>query len=173
MRLAIAINGQSRYTASLSGAGYLSAHLNLANRPKENEAGSVLRIEGFDTNSDSETVSVKWPEIPLQLGDVAQIRVLEDGPGDAPSIRRSTVEAPSNLFADESLAKDLLALCADFEKRLFELMQRSESVEPEAEHRKFKRAVGNVVVDLGEHLLSPVWRRHPKLIPQEMKGELL
>jgi hypothetical protein len=62
---------------------------------------------------------------------------------------------------------------ADFEGRLFELMEKSATSEPAEEHQKFKRAVGNAIVDLGEHLLSPVYRRHPELVPEAIRGELL
>ncbi|PYV36445.1 MAG: hypothetical protein DMG06_30685 [Acidobacteria bacterium] len=173
MRIAATINGTTKYIASLQGAGYLSAHLNLSDRPKDNKTSSVLRVEGFDTNSPTETVSVKWPEISLRLGDVVQLQVLEDGPADPPTVQRRSSESPSNLFGDADLAKELLSLCDDFEKRLLELMEKSGRIEPPDEHQKFKRAVGNIIVDLGEHLLSPVYRRHPDLVPEAMRGELL
>ena len=52
-------------------------------------------------------------------------------------------------------------------------MEKSDRIEPPNEHQKFQRAVGNIIVDLGEHLLSPVYRRHPELVPEAMRGELL
>jgi len=145
----------------------------LSNRPKESKTKSVLRVEGYDTNAATETISVKWPEIPLALGDLVQLRFLEDGPHDPPAIRRTTAESPLNLFSDSALAKDLLSSVEEFERRLFELMERSEDVESPEEHKKFKRAVGNAIIDLSEHLRSPVYRRHPDLVPDEMRGELL
>ena len=173
MRLEATLNGTTQYTAQVSGAGFLSAHLNLSNRPKESKTKSVLRVEGYDTNAATETISVKWPEIPLALGDLVQLRFLEDGPHDPPAIRRTTAESPLNLFSDSALAKDLLSSVEEFERRLFELMERSEDVESPEEHKKFKRAVGNAIIDLSEHLRSPVYRRHPDLVPDEMRGELL
>jgi hypothetical protein len=173
MRIAVTLNGAARHVATIEGAGYLSAHLNLADRPKDGEVRRALRVEGFDTNSATETVSLKWPELALSLGDVVQLQVLDEGPGHEPVSRRSTTELPANLFSDESLARELLSLCEDFEQRLFKLMEKAEAIEPPEEHKKFKRAIGNIVVDLGEHLLSPVYRRHPSLIPEAMRGELL
>jgi hypothetical protein len=38
MRIAVSLDGQLQYIASLQVAGYLNAHLNLASRPKENVA---------------------------------------------------------------------------------------------------------------------------------------
>lgn len=173
MRIAVVLNGTAQHVAAIEGAGYLSAHLNLADRPKDGEVKRVLRVEGFDTNSATETVSLKWPELALSLGDVVQLQVLDEGPGEEPASRRSTTESPLNLFSDETLARELLSLCEDFERRLFQLMEKAERIEPPEEHKKLKRAIGNIIVDLGEHFLSPVYRRHPSLIPDAMRGELL
>jgi hypothetical protein len=173
MRITAKLNGATQYVAQVSGAGFLNAHLNLADRPKESSISCVLRVEGFDTNSPTETVSVKWPEISLAVGDIVQVQLLDDGPADPPVIRKSTIESPSNLFSNENLARDLLSLVGDFERRLFDLMERSEAIEPEDEHQKFKRAIGHAIVDPGKHLLSPVYRRHPELVPESMRGELL
>lgn len=173
MRIAVTLNGSAKHVAAIAGAGFLSAHLNLADRPKDGHVKRVLRVEGFDTNSDTETVSVKWPEIALSPGDVVQLHLSDEGPADEPVSRRSTTESPSNLFSDEELARELLSHCEDFERRLFELMQKAESIETPEEHNKFKHAIGHVVVDLGEHFLRPVWRRHPNLVPDSMRGERL
>jgi hypothetical protein len=173
VRLEAKLNGTAKYVAQISGAGFLSAHLNLSERPKEGETRRVLRVEGFDTNTPTETISLKWPELVLAVGDAVTLRVLEDGPADPPVTSKGTSESPSNLFSDVNLAKELLSSVADFEQRLFDLLKKSESIEPPDEHKKFKRAVGHAIVDIGEHLLSPVYRRHPELVPEAMRGELL
>ena len=69
--------------------------------------------------------------------------------------------------------KSCWTLAQHFENRLLEIMKNASTIEPEEEHRKLKRAIGDVLVDLGEHLLSPIYRRHAELIPEPMKGELL
>jgi hypothetical protein len=173
MRIAAVLNGSSQYVASLDGAGYLSAHLNLADRPKEKSRSATLRVEGHETSKETETVFVSWPEIKLGQGDVVQLTVLDDGPGDLPAKRRTTAESPDNLFSSEPLAREVLALCADFETKLLELLSKAESIEPDEELRKFKRAVGHMASDLGDHLLYPIYRRHAILIPESARGELL
>jgi hypothetical protein len=172
MRISVSVNGTTKYTSSVDGAGFLSAHLNLNDRPKEKGRNGTLHVQGFETH-EAETVSVSWPEFSVNEGDVIQLAVLKEGPADAPSKRRTTAGSPRNLLSNATLAKELLDLCADFETRLFALLEKAKGIEPDEEHRKFTRAVGDMAVDLGEHLLSPVYRRHPHLVPEDMKGELL
>jgi hypothetical protein len=173
MRIAVSLGGKLQYTASLDGAGFLSAHLNLAHRPKESLTKRVIRVQGYDTNSPTETVSLSWPELKLDVGDTVQLEILGEGPGDAPAQRRNSTESPTNLLSNTAVAKELLDACQHFENRLLEIMKNASTLEPEEEHRKLKRAIGDVLVDLGEHLLSPIYRRHAELIPEPMKGELL
>ena len=173
MRLSIAVNGVSRYTASLQGPGYLSAHLNMHDRPKENDRSKRVRIEGTETQ-ETETVWLKWPAVDLNVGDTVELRILPDvGEGDAPTESRTSGESPSNLFSNVDLAKELLQIILDCETRLMELVSRSEQAEPADEYKKIARAVGSVVYEHGAHLLYPVYRRHKSLIPEELKGELL
>jgi hypothetical protein len=173
MRIAAYLNGTEQFVSSIRGAGYLSAHLNLSDRPKEHTKSQVLRVEGFDTNSPTETVSLKWPELALSIGDVVRLDVLEDGPGSPPEQRKSSSDAPSNLFESPTLAAELLAVCQTFESQLFGLMEKSQAMESEEEHQKFRRAIGNIVAELGEQFLYPVYRRHSHLMPGDLKGELL
>jgi hypothetical protein len=99
MRISLSINGNPQYTASLSGAGYLSAHLNVRNRPKENHLSAVIRLDATDTSLETENVSMDWPSIPLHAGDVVELKLLPPGEGDPPSETRRTSEDPRNLFA--------------------------------------------------------------------------
>ena len=172
MRLSLSVNGRSRFVASLPGPGYLSAHLNMHNRPKENDRSTQVRIVGTDT-ADTETVRLAWPEVQLEVGDVVQLEILPDGEGDPPSEVRRSSEAPSNLLTNTKLAKELLDIVSKFEARLMKLLSQSEKAEPADEHKKFKWAVGAILWELGVHLLYPVYRRHKDLIPDDLKGELL
>ena len=91
--------------------------------------------------------------------------------------RKGTETRPAkfatNLFASGELAKELLEVVSDFEKRLTGFLEKSEQTESAEEHRKFKLAVGAVLYELGQQFLFPVFRRHKELIPEEQKGELL
>jgi hypothetical protein len=172
MRLSLSVNGTAPIVASLSGSGYLSAHLNMSNRPKESEDSKTVRIGGTETG-ETESVFLKWPTLNLEIGDVVELRVLPEGESDPPSEIRRSSKSPYNLFSSAELAKDLLQAVTEFELRLTQLRQKSEEMEPADEHRKFMAASGTVAWELGQSFLHPVYRRHKELIPEELKGELL
>src|SRR6266850_1623718 len=172
MRLSLSVNGSSRFVASLPGPGYLNAHLNMHNRPKENDRSTQVQLVATDT-AETETVHLEWPEVQLKVGDLVQLEILPDGEGDPPSEVRRSSEAPSNLLTNTKLAKELLDIVLKFEARLMKLLSQSEKAEPADEHKKFKWAVGAILWELGVHLLYPVYRRHKDLIPDDLKGELL
>ena len=117
MRLSLAVNGKTCSVASLQGPGFLSAHINMSDRPKEYERSSKARIHASHT-LETETISMDWPTVELQVGDTVEIRILPEGDGDAPSEMRKRSESPSNLLSDSGLAKELLGLVSDFEKRI-------------------------------------------------------
>jgi len=173
MRFSLSVNGHPRYTASVNGAGYLSAHLNMQSRPKENDYSRSVRVDGTETE-ETETVRMKWPAQPLNIGDVVEIKILpDDGVSDRPAEVKKSSEAPTNLFFNAELAKEVFDTVRDFDSRLMQLLSKSERSEPADEHRKVELAVGAVLYELGEHLLYPIFRRQKHLIPEEMKGELL
>jgi len=173
MRLSVSVNGVTRFIASLSGPGYLNAHLNMVERPKESDRSRKLRVVGTDTSQDTENVGLEWPTVDLGIGDVVELRILPEGEGHAPAETRRSSESPSNLFTNTDLAKELLQLVSDYETRLMALLEKSEKTEPAEEHKKFTKAVGAVVYEHGARLLYPVYRRHKELVPDSLKGELL
>jgi hypothetical protein len=173
MRISLSINRNPQYTAALSGAGYLSAHLNVRKRPKENHLSAVVELNATDTSQQTENVSMHWPSIPLHAGDVVELKLMPPGEGDPPSQTRRTSEDPRNLFAHAENAAELVKIVSDFQGRLMDLVSRFEQTEPPEEFQKFQRAVGSVVWELGVQFLSPVYRRHQHLTPDELKGELL
>ena len=172
MRLLLSVNGTARNTASLQGQGFLSAHLNMHDRPKDGDDSITVRIQGSHTK-ETETIRMEWPTVHLQVGDIVTLQILPEGDGDAPSEIRTSSESSSNLFSSGELAKETCEVSLEFDRRLIELLRKSEEVESEEEHGKFRRAVGAVLYELGHQLLYPVYRRHKELIPEDLKGELL
>ena len=172
MRLSMAVNGGNPIVASLPHPGYLSAHLNMRDRPKDNERKVTIRLAGNETR-ETETVHLKWPSIGLEVGDVVELRVLPEGEGNEPIEARTSSKSPYSLFSNAELAKELLQAVSEFEERLSKLLEKSKEVEPADEHKKFTLAWGSVVWELGQNLLHPVYRRHKELIPEALKNELL
>jgi hypothetical protein len=172
MRLALKVNETPRVLAAVSGPGYLSAHLNLSDRPKDNDYSRVVRIVGFQT-LETETVRLSWPEFDLQPGDTVELHLLDEGDGDAPSAVRRSSEQPENLFSHPEVAREVLSAVSAFESRLMQLLDKSKNSEPADEHKRFALAVGYVLTQLGDSLLTPIYRRHKELVPEGLKGELL
>jgi hypothetical protein len=172
MRLSLAVNGTQRTVAAVSGSGFLNVHLNLHDRPQENDHSKVVRVVGTQT-LETETIGFEWPTVKLNTGDRIEIRLLGDGEGDAPSEIRRSSESPRNLFSRRDLAEQLLALVSEFDSQLVQLVDKSEQMQTEEEHRRFTSAVGRVSYEVGASFLYPIYRRHPQLIPEDLKGELL
>jgi hypothetical protein len=172
MRISVSVNGNSRLVASLPGPGYLDAHLNMSDRPKESKRSQTLRVIGIETQQ-TETVHLQWPTFALQTGDVVELRLLPEGQGDLPTTTRTSTQHPANLLSNSDLAKELVQLVSEYDKRFLELLDKSKENEPADEHNKFVHAVGAVICEIGDRLLFPVYRRHKELIPDNFKGELL
>lgn len=83
MRLSLAVNGTTRSVAWLQGPGFLSAHVNLSDRPKDSERSNEARIHASHT-LETETVSMDWPTVELHVGDTVEIQILPEGDGDVP-----------------------------------------------------------------------------------------
>lgn len=172
MRLALKINGMPRFIAALQSPGYLSAHVNLLERPNEDDYSKKIRIVGIHTG-ETESIHFDWPELDLQVGDTVELHLQDGSDGDPPIATRASSKSPENLFSRPALAKELLELVSDFEKSLMQLVEKSQEVEPAEENKRFTRAVGRAFTALGECFLYPVYRRHKELVPNELKGELL
>lgn len=144
----------------------------MCERPKDNDYSKTVRVVGTQT-LETETVRFEWPEFDLQVGDTAELSLLNDGTGDPPSNVRRSSESPQNLFSHPGLAGEVLSVVSDFESRLMQMLDKSKAIESAEEHKRFALAVGYVLAQLGDSLLSPIYRRHKELVPDGLKGELL
>jgi hypothetical protein len=175
MRIGLTINSKEQYIASVPGPGRLGVHINLTARPDSGEMKRKLQIVGTDASSATDNVSLSWPEVELAVGDVVELAILEGGAGAGapPVVRRRSSLDPSNLFSNTELATEALAIGAEFEKQLMALLRKAMAEEPEEEGNRFRLATGHLLASLGDYLYSPIWRRHPSLVPAEIHRELL
>ena len=172
MRLELRVNDIVRYMAAAAAPGYLSAHVNLSEQPKNGESARTVRLHAIQL-AETETTSLHWPQVSLEVGDTVKISVLEDGKSDEPTRVRRSSELPSNLFSKTELAKELTEVVSNFDKQLMALLEKAKEVEPSDEYTKIRDAIGAVACETGERLLYPIYRRHKELIPEAVKGELL
>lgn len=173
MRIGLTLNSKGTYIASVAGPGHLGAHLILSDRPPSGEVKRTIRVVGHDNSSDTESVTLHWPELELAPGDVVELTVLDEGAGSPPTSTRRSSQDPANLFSSVDLASEAMALGIEFEKKLLAFLRKAEAVEPVDEARKIRLATGQMLSSLGDHLYSPIWRRHPSLVPSEMHGHSL
>jgi hypothetical protein len=173
MRIGLTLNSKQQYIASVPGPGHLGAHLSLSQRPPSGEAKRRVRITGHDNASGTESVMLSWPEIELVPGDVVELTVLDEGAGSPPVLERRSSQNPANLFSSVDLAAEALALGVEFEKKLLSFLRKAESEETADEFGKIRLATGHLLSALGDHLYSPIWRRHSSLVPPEMHGHTL
>lgn len=119
-----------------------------------------------DTSDEPNTEHSMWDAVALSVGDKIEIEVLEDGESDPPNTVSRTSESPNNLFSDVEQARLLLAAIKVCDKALWEVTERARGVEPEDELHKIVLAVGSVITEIDQQLISPTLRRHPELLAQ-------
>ncbi len=167
MRIEALLNTDSCSTAGIATPGYVSAHLNHS-KTSGTASLTLVAIEAHET----ESVHLEWPVVALKEGDVVTLRLLADGPSTEPAKTSTTSNHPANLFKDTSLAAEVLDACKEFENRLGAVLERSKTLEPPEDHAKFLRAVGYMASELGDRLLYPIYRRHPELVPDDLRGDI-
>lgn len=94
----------------------------------------------------------------LSVGDKIEIKVLEDGESDPPNTVSRTSDSPNNLFSDVEQARLLLAAIKVCDRALWEVAERARGVEPEDELHKIVFAVGSVITEIDQQLISPTIR---------------
>jgi hypothetical protein len=163
------LNGHHVCTAGLTSKGHLSAHLNLA-RGADDE--SVLRLTGIETH-EIESVYLEGPATRLTPGDSVTLTLVSEKPLSAPASIRKSSESPSNLLNHLRSAEQVVAACETFERELERILEAVGREDTAEERRKLGRAVGAVMAELGVSLLHPVYRNHPSLVPDQLRGDIL
>lgn len=166
MLLELAVNDGPRLRASLNGKGMLSAHLNISMETEEKNAATMV-LTSLDETEEPNAVHSTWEAGKLSVGDKVEIRLWAVGEADPPTTVRRTSESPRNLFSDADQARRLLTAINTFDAELMGIMEHARAVEPEEEFDRILRAIGAVVVEVDQRLITPTLRRHPELLEEE------
>lgn len=171
MRLSLSVNDRHIARASLEANGWLGAHVSLSQGMETDEPTNRVWLRSTDTSGEPNTKHSTWDAVGLAVGDKIEIEVLPDGESDPPSTTSLTSDSPNNLFSDVEQARQLLAAIKICDRALWDVAERAKAVEPADELRKIVFAIGSVVTEIDQQLISPTLQRHPELLAlaEEMK----
>jgi len=171
MRLSLAVNDRPVARASLLANGWLGAHVSLSQGMESDEPTNRVWLRSTDTSDEPNTEHSMWDAVALNVGDKIEIEVLPDGESDPPSTVSRTSDSPNNLFSDVEQARLLLEAIKTCDIALWGIAERARGAEPEDELQKIVLAVGSVITEIDQQLISPTLRRHPELLTlaEEMK----
>jgi hypothetical protein len=171
MRLSLSVNDGPIVRASLVTRGWLGAHVSLSQGMESEESTNRVWLRSTDTSDEPNSQHSLWNPVPLTVGDKITIEVLPEGESDPPSTVTQTSDSPDNLFSDLESARLLLAAIKACDTALSGVADRARAAEPDDEFRKIATAIGSVLVEIDQQLISPTLRRHPQLLAtaQEMK----
>jgi len=165
MILELAVNDGPPLRASLNKKGLLSAHLNASIGADENDTATIS-LTSIEETDEPNAVHSTWKAGKLSTGDKVEIRLLEDGVAHPPTEVRRTSESPRNLFAGAEQARRLLKAINTFDAELISILELARTVEPKEEFDRVVQAVGAVVMEVDQHLITPILRRHPELLEE-------
>lgn len=74
------------------------------------------------------------------------------------------------VIKDTGLAGELNRITAEYQSQLTSLLDRARDVEQSEDIKLLALGVGDVLATLGRDILFPIYRSHPKLIPEELKS---
>jgi hypothetical protein len=164
MRLSLTVNGRPIATASLDAKGWLGAHVSMSQGINSNEPSNRVWLSAADISEEPNAVHSSWEGASLSVGDTIEIAVLPDGESDAPTTLTRTSESPVNLFSDVEQARLLLTSIKVCDTELMAVIDRAQGVEQNDELHKLRIAIGTVLAELDQQLISPALRRHPELL---------
>ena len=120
-----------------------------------------------------ESVCLEWPATRVALGGGVTLTLVSEKPRSAPASNRNAPDRRAicwtiSVQRNRSLmrARRSNGNWSGFWRRLAERTTAEE-------RRTLGRAVGSVMAELGVRLLHPVFRNHPSLVPDQLRGEIL
>jgi len=74
------------------------------------------------------------------------------------------------VIKDTNLAEEFNRLTSEYQDHLIELLDKAKCIELPSDHHRLALTVGHVLATLGESVLFPIYRQHPSLTPDQLKG---
>lgn len=135
------------------------------------EPSNRVWLSAIDTSDEPNASHSAWDPVPLSIGDKIEIEILPDGESNSPTTITRTSESPKNLFSNVEQARLLLAAIKTCDTALMEVANGVRYIESEDEMHKIQVAIGTVLAEMDQQLISPALRRHPELLAEaeEMK----
>jgi hypothetical protein len=72
-------------------------------------------------------------------------------------------------FESPEIADQILNLAYNHNRELNHLLIDLKDKLAETDYKQLKRAVGFLLVDIFKRLISPIYRKHPDKVPEDMK----
>ncbi|MFP2909794.1 hypothetical protein ACLESD_33060 [Pyxidicoccus sp. 3LFB2] len=88
----LSVNEQKLTTAGVPGTGTVTQTVVWIRRPGDAHDGLYVTLSGHETHADPET-HVDWGRVPLKVGDVVSLRIVEGSTVDTPLARKTNQEA--------------------------------------------------------------------------------
>ena len=172
MKLSLTINQEAPIIAEVDSPGHLGAHIYIRRDNKGTEAYNA-NISGYDVSDEKCTKSLAWPRLDLKPGDSIQIQIdPEDTPTPPSSVKRSSdLTEYQNLSIED--AKVALEVVHAHIKSLHETLEIMRSSLSKDDFKTFAQYVGHTLYAYHENIERPIYRNHPSLLPDALKGSAL
>jgi hypothetical protein len=126
-----------------------------------------MSLTSIDQSDEPNAVYSTWEAGKLSVGDKVEIRLLAVGEADPPTTVRRSSESPRNLFSNADQARCLLTAINTFDAELMGVIEHARGAEPKEEFDRIVQAIGAVLVEMDQRLISPTLRRHPELLEEQ------
>ena len=172
MKLSLTINQEASIIAELDSPGHLGAHINMRKRDGETEVCDA-NISGYDVSDKKCTQFHKWPRLDLKPGDSIKIQIDPEDTATPPSSIEKSSEVTEYQNRSIEDAKVALEVVHAHIKSLHETLELMRSSLSEEDFKTFARNVGHTLYAYHENIERPIYRNHPSLVPDALKGSAL
>jgi hypothetical protein len=170
VRLRVSVNGQPQYVAGFDARGHIGSHVN-AESGEATDAS--LGTSGFDTTDQQVTLYREWSKVSLKVGDKVEIECVDDVPLSPPESEKRSIDDPRIAITDRELAAEVAERVNEIDQALENLLEVVSARESAENARRFQRAVGEVLWEIGQKVIAPLHNAFPELRPNLLRDDPL